>query len=87
MNGMTIEEDEDNPSAMTPKAFNSYLIKKIIDYWEEQGHRVRVWAQPISTPDPTALVWEIKSDLRNGLPGLNPDAKHASSRVLSPPLS
>lgn len=41
--------------------------KRIRDYWMSRGHRVRVWINRLPF-GPDGAIYEIKSDLKNGLP-------------------
>lgn len=63
-----VDEEDLTPSKMTTQQFNSFLIRKIHEYWKERGHCVRVWAEPVRTDELRDAVWEIRSDLVNGIP-------------------
>lgn len=53
-----------------PSAEN--LVRIITRYWVKRGHDVLVWSEPVETQvageDAEAVIWQVRSDLVNGLP-------------------
>lgn len=46
----------------------SALVRKIESYWRGRGREVRVWIEPISGIDSDGTVYQVRSDMLNGLP-------------------
>jgi hypothetical protein len=44
------------------------LAKTIIAYWKRQGKTVKAWVEATSKDNDGKFVYEVKSDLVNGLP-------------------
>ena len=44
------------------------LAKTIIAYWQRQGQRVNAWVDATNKDNKGKFIYEVKTDLVNGLP-------------------
>ena len=54
--------------SLTVKRDADELVKRIQHYWDAKGVPVKVWAQLDDSSCENKVVWNIRSNMINGLP-------------------